>query len=257
MKIIILLNCLLIISLNAGDNAKLKEQIRQRNAQRKAEAARKKEIIISKKQSVVDYEISPVNREWINLNIRYNKRIYKQFRCQVKSIEENIAIIWTPQGKKITVEVGKSSIKLAKQTFIEHAKQVRAKLLQEKLQADKEQKLLNAEERRVISILRVETDLDSYRGKIFTIEGTIKLSTYYNYLYGNAKRTHFAFRITEKNYKSCHVYISRNEPLAIKLREWLLKVGNEGGHGKFKLIYNRYDPNCSDLMANLVGVIQK
>ena len=56
------------------------------------------------------------------------------------------------------------------------------------------------------------------------LQGTIGISTYYNYGYNGAEETHYSFEITDSTGRGCAAYMERSK--AGNLRERLLSAGS-------------------------------
>jgi hypothetical protein len=95
-----------------------------------------------------------------------------------------------------------------------------------KQQADKEARLLKEAAEKIKSLTKtireVETDQRAYIGRPFIINGTLDVSSYYNYGYGNAQGRYYAFRISEGG-NTASAYMLKEK--AEGVREQLLKAG--------------------------------
>jgi hypothetical protein len=107
----------------------------------------------------------------------------------------------------------------------------------------------------------VEAYPEKYIGKTFIAIGAIEVKDYYNYRYENAKETHISLAFDElrrdksQTTKSMDLYLRRE--ISKNLVEEITKTVNAGY--RFKLIRvkvsipeNRYDPDCSGIMAELI-----
>jgi len=118
--------------------------------------------------------------------------------------------------------------------------------MKEKARAAEDKKRKN-----LVSLRELTTDIPSYIEKEITVNGAVSLSTYYNYGYGEAEVTHYAFRIREGR-SDINVYATKDE-FGQGLRKQLLKA--EGGlRGSFKIVIlrRRYEAS-GDVFAELLG----
>jgi hypothetical protein len=102
------------------------------------------------------------------------------------------------------------------------------------------------------TIKEVESDLSSFVGKPFIINGTISVSTYYNYQYTDKTDYFYSFEIDQGSY-SAYVYILKDAPLADKLRKRLLATdGGLSGSFTVEIDPQLYESGQTQLLANLL-----
>jgi len=100
-------------------------------------------------------------------------------------------------------------------------------------------------------IKEIETDQINFIEVPFVINGVIELSSYYNYGYGQAQASHYAFQLTD-NTGGASVYMLRGEA-ANALRQQLLAAGGKL-RGSFTIIIRmeRFDRTSSSIFAELI-----
>jgi hypothetical protein len=103
------------------------------------------------------------------------------------------------------------------------------------------------------TIKEVETDQASFVGKMFIIEGSIALSTYYNYGYSECSITHYSFHITQGN-REAYAYMAKGNPYAETLRKKLL-ASDDPLDGLFTVVIDprRFNPDSGQLLVQLCG----
>lgn len=79
-------------------------------------------------------------------------------------------------------------------------------------------------------IKEVESNLPGFTGKRFSLQGTIQVSSYYNYGYGEAQGTHYAFRVIDGT-GDATVYMPKGQGEALRAR--LLSGGTAKMSGVF------------------------
>ena len=101
------------------------------------------------------------------------------------------------------------------------------------------------------TIREVETDQLSFLDKPFFLQGSIELSSYYNWGYGDAEPTHYSFELRSGG-KKCHVYMERAK--AAGLRKQLVDAGGSlKGFFSVILLKARYrDNGTGDLLLELL-----
>src|SRR6476660_4748620 len=75
----------------------------------------------------------------------------------------------------------------------------------------------------VRTIREVSTDQPNFLDRPFLLKGTIDVDSYYNYGYGGAERTHYAFRIVDSTSGDCPAYMERSK--AANLHQQLIEAG--------------------------------
>ena len=121
-------------------------------------------------------------------------------------------------------------------------------------QADKEARLQKEAVEKIKSLTKtireVETDQRAYLGRPFILNGTLDVSSYYNYGYSNAQGRYYAFRISEGG-NTASAYMLKEK--AEGVREQLLKVGGVL-KGSFTVVIdpNRFDENASLFLELLI-----
>jgi hypothetical protein len=105
------------------------------------------------------------------------------------------------------------------------------------------------------TIREVETDLPSFVGKMFVLEGALDVSSYYNWGYMDARESHYAFELSQGLFNTAHLYMPRNTE-ARGIRETLLE-SESPLYGFFLVTMDasRYDSGSWEVMARLVGVV--
>jgi len=122
-------------------------------------------------------------------------------------------------------------------------------------QADKEARLSKEAAEKIKSLTKtireVETDQRAYIGRPFILNGTLDVSSYYNYGYANAQGRYYAFRISEGG-DTASAYMLKEK--AEGVREQLLKAGG-ALKGSFTVVIDpdRFE-NASDLYLELLIV---
>lgn len=126
------------------------------------------------------------------------------------------------------------------------AVQERELAAQEKRKSEAEAAQRAAEEsvtKNTKTIREVESDQLAFLDKPFFLQGTIEVSSYYNYGYSGFEATHYSFEIRDTT-GSGHAYMERAK--AIALRERLLTSGKAlTGVFSVVLLKNRYDQSMS------------
>jgi hypothetical protein len=104
-----------------------------------------------------------------------------------------------------------------------------------------------------VTIKEVSTDVPSYVGKKFTVNGKISLDTYYNASYSEAKLTHYSLRIRGDG-ETIHAYVTKDE-FGKKLRKILLEKGdNVAGSFTLTILPFRQRANIlNSVFAELIG----
>ncbi|MCE0497209.1 MAG: hypothetical protein LV481_04600 [Methylacidiphilales bacterium] len=124
------------------------------------------------------------------------------------------------------------------------AEQKAAAVAQAAKQRDDYAALINA---RTLTIKEVETDQSSFVGRKFIIQGSISLSTNYNYGYMNLETTHYSFQIDQGGH-TAYAYAPKILPSAVKIRNALLATdGPLDGCFEVEIDPARFDCNSGDL----------
>ena len=106
----------------------------------------------------------------------------------------------------------------------------------------------------LVTIKEVTTDVPSYVGTTFTVNGKISLDTYYNWGYNNAKLTHYSLSIKDDRFNRIHAYVSKDE-FGKGLRKILLEKGDDvAGSFTLTILADRQRANRGDgVLAELIG----
>lgn len=104
-----------------------------------------------------------------------------------------------------------------------------------------------------VTIVELLTAQGDYLDKLLVVDGTVKLSTYYNYGYRDDRDDSLAFKvIDEKANRHMNVYGDRARKDVAILREFLLKHAEARGSFYFLIPRNKYR-STDEVFASLVS----
>lgn len=102
------------------------------------------------------------------------------------------------------------------------------------------------------TLLIVSTDQTNFVEVPVYVSGKIEVSSYYNYGYTNAEKTHYSFRLKDDKGEAA-VYMPRGE-LSSELRRRILANGGElEGLFYFKILKSRYKEESAQLLVELIS----
>ena len=128
----------------------------------------------------------------------------------------------------------------------------KAKLQKEQEQHDADIKAKQWFVKQVKTIREVESDQINYLNQAIIFRGVMDLSSYYNFGYRDAQKTHYAFTIRQ-GMDVAHAYMERER--AANIRQQLLDAGGAlKGNFSVLIIKQRYE-KTSDLYVELVDVV--
>lgn len=102
---------------------------------------------------------------------------------------------------------------------------------------------------KVFTVKEVETDLPSFIGKTFILEGVIQVSDYYNYDYANAEKIVYSFTFQDETGRG-HLYQLRSDGEALR-KQVLSAKGPIRGRFLVEILAGLKHPAGEGVMAQL------
>ncbi|MFA6291792.1 MAG: hypothetical protein WC637_08430 [Victivallales bacterium] len=188
--------------------------------------------------------------EKLNADIK-NLKLKETENAQSMGEMKNVIVLLTEKDNPISVELLKRVVKALEKNYPQDISIVSLKSKILRIQGENERDRRRAIEN-VRKIKEVKTDLISFVDKEFVIDGYVRLASYYNYKYRNARDTHFSFLITDNSDSfGCYAYIEKTSILGQEMRSQLLK--DEPRRGTFNLIIPKdKSENDGEFLAGLL-----
>ena len=104
------------------------------------------------------------------------------------------------------------------------------------------------------TIREISNDQRRFLDQEILLKGMIDVAAYYNYGYGEAQGTHYAFRISDSSGRDCYAYMARGENGENVHQQLIQKGGPLGGVFAVMLLSRRYNRDTgSQLLVELLN----
>ena len=183
-----------------------------------------------------------------NINRSNKQKEYLTHALQAKKEMRDIVLSLSAVTATINLDQTEQAIKVLANYYPKDDEIVAIKNDIAKLRMEQKRKK-DAKYAKLKTIREVETDLISFVGKEIVFNGTITLSTYFNFGYTNAKDSHYSFRVLDGT-GDFNLYAPKKSDIGKNLRSQLLKHVSLRGSFTAKIPKHRFESgfNGADLI---------